>query len=178
MLDFDKNIAVILAGGKSSRMGKNKALLDFKGKPLFSHMFDLVKSIGFTKVFISGEFEGYPCILDKNKFSGPCCAIRDILHQFKDMDGFLFIPVDMPLLDADILRELVKQKEGAYFIDYPLPVWITKPYTESKALSIKYLLNDLGIYPLDIPNERQCLMLNANTPEDWNLLQKEIKNEN
>ena len=36
---MDKKIAgVVLAGGKSSRMGKNKAMLIYNGKPLLNHM--------------------------------------------------------------------------------------------------------------------------------------------
>ena len=45
---------VILAGGQSSRMGKNKALLMREGKTQLQHCVDLMTEMGFAEVKVSG----------------------------------------------------------------------------------------------------------------------------
>ena len=45
---------VVLAGGRSSRMGQDKALLPFQGRPMIDHMVDLLHEAGCEDVFISG----------------------------------------------------------------------------------------------------------------------------
>jgi molybdopterin-guanine dinucleotide biosynthesis protein A len=77
------------------------------------------------------------------------------------------MPVDMPLLKPDMLHLLLQQKEGGYFIDWPLPAFITPPYPESEKKSVQGLLDDYGIYPVALPEHFSSSMKNANTPQDW-----------
>lgn len=163
-----QNIAgVVLAGGRSSRMGQNKALLDYQDKPLIEHMLDILKQTGIEDTFISGDVDGYDCISDERPFSGPAEAIKSVVDQFPDYAGFLFVPVDMPLLNAETLHLLLQQKEGGHFINWPLPAFIAPPFSESQATSVKDLLQDYGIYPVDIPDHFLPFMKNANTPQEW-----------
>lgn len=167
MGDYCNIAGVVLAGGRSSRMGKNKALLDYQGTPLIEHMLDILTRAGLEKTLISGEVEGYECIPDESPFSGPAEAMKSVIHRFTDYAGFLFVPVDMPLLNADMLRFLMQQKEGGYFINWPLPAFITSPFSQSSAISVKKLLHDYGIYPIDTPDHFLSFMKNANTPQEW-----------
>lgn len=158
---------VVLAGGRSSRMGQNKALLDYQGKPLIEHMIEILQTAGIRKVFISGDVDGYDGLSDQEPFTGPAEAIKSVIKNLFGYAGFLFVPVDMPLLKPDILHLLLQQKEGGYFIDWPLPAFITPPYPESEKKSVQGLLDDYGIYPVALPEHFSFFMKNTNTPQDW-----------
>lgn len=167
MGDFNAIAGVVLAGGRSSRMGQNKALLDYQGEPLIRHMMEILKTTGIKEIFISGDVDGYDCLSDQEPFTGPAEAIKSIIKRLSGYAGFLFVPVDMPLLKPDMLHLLLQQKEGGYFIDWPLPAFITPPYPESEKKSVQGLLDDYGIYPVALPEHFSSSMKNANTPQDW-----------
>ena len=168
MNNGSNNIAgVVLAGGQSRRMGQSKALLDYHGKPLIAHMMDILAQSGCDDILISGDVAGYDCIADDQPFLGPAEAIKVIVSRFSVYDGFLVVPVDMPLLQPAMLRFLLQQKDGGYFMNYPLPAYITPPFTENDQKSVQGLLGAYGIYPVDLPNQFVHLMKNVNTPQDW-----------
>ncbi len=167
MGDFNAIAGVVLAGGRSSRMGQNKALLDYQGKPLIEHMMKILKKTGIKEIFISGDVDGYDCLSDQAPFTGPAEAIKSVVKRLSGYAGFLFVPVDMPLLKPDMLHLLLQQKEGGYFTDRPLPAFITLPYPESEKKSVQGLLDDFGIYPIALPEHFSFSMKNANTPQDW-----------
>ena len=52
--------AVILAGGKATRMGSDKAELVLCGKPLLELMVDKLKEIGITDIMLSGTAKELP----------------------------------------------------------------------------------------------------------------------
>jgi len=160
-------VGVILAGGRSSRMGQNKALLDYGGIPLLEHMIHLVKKAGIKRVLISGLVQGYECIPDDTPFEGPAKAILTVLHTVKDSGGFLFVPIDMPLLEPEILKFLMIQKGGGYYRGWPLPVYLAPPYQKSNESSVRGLLEDFHINPMDLPNLYLPTMANINTPPEW-----------
>ena len=45
---------LLLAGGKSARMGQSKAQLLYQGKPFLEHMLDKARNLGIEKYYISG----------------------------------------------------------------------------------------------------------------------------
>ncbi len=171
----EMNVAgVVLAGGRSSRMGQDKAFLDFGGKPLIDHMMGLLHASVVKDVYVSGDVDGYPNIPDTQTFNGPACAIADVMAHLCEYDGVLFVPVDMPLLSVEVLNFLMKHENGGYFNQWPLPAFIIRPCAVENAYSVKKLLDDQGVKPIDIPPCYQEEMQNFNTPEDW---KKVVKNE-
>ena len=163
-----KNIAaVVLAGGRSSRMGQNKALLDYHGKLLLDHMIGLLEQAGISDIFVSGNFEGYRCIPDRVPHEGPAYAMYDVLQGLGHYDGVLFVPVDMPFLSSGILQYLIGREQGGYFTGSPLPVFIAKSRLKKRAKSVEALLESLDLYPIILPAEFESCMTNANTPEEW-----------
>ena len=163
-----KKIAgVVLAGGKSSRMGQNKALLDYNGQPLLVHMIEILKQAGLEDIYVSGDLKGYRCIPDNAPHEGPAHAIVDVLKALDNYDGVLFVPVDMPLLSAEMLKLLIREKKGGYFMGSPLPVLITEACFEKPAKSVKALLESLRVYPIILPPELEDCMINTNTPQEW-----------
>lgn len=167
----DQMAGVVLAGGKSSRMGRNKALLEYDGKTLLEHMTALLRKAGAADVFVSGCYEGYDCIPDLQEYAGPAVALRDVLQNLaarKKYKGVLCVPVDMPLLSVEALRHLCGVKDGAYFEHHPFPLYIALPLRgEAGAESMRGLLAAEKITAQSLPEEYAEEMLNANTPEEW-----------
>ena len=162
---------VVLAGGRSSRMGQDKALLDYHGRPLLDHMIGLLEQAGLSDVYVSGDLEGYRCIPDRAPYEGPARAIANVLATLGDYEGVLFVPVDMPFLTPEALGRLLAQRQGAHYTSYPLPFYITRHWEGvdgvPKGGSVKALLLALGGSSLDLPKELEGYMTNANTPEEW-----------
>ena len=167
MDDFSWIAGIVLAGGRSSRMGRNKALLDFKGRPLVRHMMDTLHDMGLKDVYVSGSIEGYPCIDDETPYEGPARGINNILLKKPDYRGYLFVPVDMPFLTAELLRELIMPDKGAYFTDWPLPLFLVRPIIISDSPSVHGLIQANSISPVAIPPTHRESMININTPQEW-----------
>lgn len=164
----NKKIAgVVLAGGRSSRMGQDKALLDYNGQSLLDHMIELLKQVGLDDVYVSGDFKGYRSISDSTPHEGPAYAMHDVLQHLSGVDGVLFVPVDTPLLNAQILHLLIQQEKGAYFAEHPLPAFITGRCLEWRSKSVKEFLSKMKLCPLILPSEFEKCMVNSNTPEEW-----------
>ncbi len=167
MLDRRGIVGVVLAGGKSSRMGTNKAFLSYNQVPLIDHMQLILRNTGLERVLISGSVDGYECIPDRERFQGPVKAIEDIMVTNADVKGFLFVPVDMPLLHPEIFDALLCSPDGGYFEDRPLPIYITAPYKRTNARSIRQMLEELKIRPFNMPETFAPYMKNINTPDEW-----------
>ena len=60
---MDDVAAVILVGGKSSRMGQDKALLPYKGKRLVDVVADTIRAAGISRVYVSGKIAEYQVFL-------------------------------------------------------------------------------------------------------------------
>ncbi|MCL4790411.1 MAG: NTP transferase domain-containing protein [Verrucomicrobia bacterium] len=73
--------AVILAGGKSSRMGRDKAWLPLDGQPLLARQIELVRELTPKEIFISGLADtdytslGCPVLTDEFADAGPLAGI-------------------------------------------------------------------------------------------------------
>jgi len=101
---------VIIAGGKSKRMGKDKLFLLFKGKTLLANAEELLENI-VTDILISTNHKKlqttYPIINDPIKDIGPIAGIYQALQKSRTQK-IIVIPVDMPLLNIEILQFLLK----------------------------------------------------------------------
>lgn len=108
---------VILAGGKSSRMGKNKALLPFGGySSLAEYQYRRLQEI-FESVYISTkdssifEFEA-EFIEDDSETSAPGVAINTLFNELYAHEIFL-ITVDAPFVSFKTIGEILERgKEG------------------------------------------------------------------
>lgn len=105
--------ALLLAGGKSSRMGQDKRLLEIAGRTLVDHALDLLTAAGADRILISGDVPGHDGIPDRIPGCGPPGGLHAAVHHIAataGLDGspLLVIPVDMPLLDAGTLARLVE----------------------------------------------------------------------
>lgn len=168
MADLPSIAGIVLAGGKSNRMGRNKALLPYKGRPLIDHMIDLLHDTGLQDIFISGHLPDYPGVLDDTPAAGPVEGIRSVIKHKPGYQGYLFVPVDMPLLTPQVLRLLLAQEQGGYFINAPLPAYLVPPFVPCASMSVQNFLDTQGICPVDLPDSLTNTMKNTNTPQEWN----------
>lgn len=167
MPDLIQIAGIVLAGGKSSRMGRNKALLDFKGRPLVRHMMGILNGLGLKDVYISGSLEGYTCIGDDTPHEGPVRGINNVLQKIPTYNGYLFVPVDMPFLTPALLNELTSRDKGGYFTSWPLPLFLLRPIIMSVSPSVQGFIDENGLSPIDIPPAYAAAMVNLNTPQEW-----------
>ena len=104
---------LLLAGGKSARMGTSKAELLYEGKTFLEHMLGKARALGIEKCFISGydaRREDVQTIWDIYPNRGPLSGLHASL---KAMDTLycLVLPVDAPKLPLEILENLLQQHE-------------------------------------------------------------------
>src|SRR5882672_7158894 len=106
--------AVILAGGKSARMGCDKAFVELDGHTLLARQIQLVRAAGAMEVFISGqpgvnysEF-GCPVLTDRFHDAGPLAGIHSALAA-TDSLLLLVLAVDLPGMTADFLQKLAAE---------------------------------------------------------------------
>ena len=105
---------LVLEGGLSSRMGKNKAYLTYHKRPQREHAFGLLEKF-CHRVYYSAGKQAPPdvhTIVDAFPFQGP---LNGILSAFKRYPGvaWLTLPVDMPLVDEGVIRFLVAHRDAA-----------------------------------------------------------------
>jgi molybdopterin-guanine dinucleotide biosynthesis protein A len=170
MVSPSDTLGVVLAGGRSSRMGQNKALLKYKNQPLIEHMMAILNEIQVSKVVVSGEVIGYESVPDPILFQGPAQAMVHIMQCYPAYRRYLFTPVDMPFLTPDIMHILLQQSCSAYFEDRPLPALIFSgaSFGELKQChSVKDILLACGAISIPVPDQAAFTLRNLNTPEDW-----------
>jgi molybdopterin-guanine dinucleotide biosynthesis protein A len=101
--------AFILAGGKSSRMGTDKALLNFNGRTLLSRALDLAHAIT-DEVRIVGSREKFvafaPVVEDVFPGQGPLGGIHAALRS-STRELNLMLAVDAPFLSPELLQYLI-----------------------------------------------------------------------
>ena len=96
---------VILAGGKSKRMGQDKAWLPVCGKPLITRQIALVRELGAAEIFISGragtDYSALDCPVLTDHFEdvGPLAGIERALKEIST-PLLLVLAVDMPRMSA------------------------------------------------------------------------------
>lgn len=111
---------IILAGGKSSRMGQDKGLLLYEGMPLIQYAIDAIKPVAETVLIVTSNDEytqfGYPLIADVYKERGPLSGIYSGLISSKSENNIV-LGCDMPNLTTELLKYLVSQvKDEAVLI--------------------------------------------------------------
>ncbi len=113
----------VLAGGRSSRMGSEKALIELAGEPLVAHAVRILRQAGLT-VAIAGArspLEGFaPVVPDSEPDRGPLGGICSAL-DFTAVTHAVFLSVDMPLLPSCLVALLLEEaRVGRAAITVPL----------------------------------------------------------
>jgi molybdopterin-guanine dinucleotide biosynthesis protein A len=178
-MNTESIIGVVLAGGQSSRMGRDKALLSWGDGTLLDHMIGLLKDSGLETVVVCGERAGYPSYPDPEPGQGPGVAISHLLALLTPGTWALIVPVDMPMLSAKLIRRLLDKSDqphrAAHYADYPLPALLPAQDRAGKTLhghSLRALHFAAGSRPLPLDTEDKAAFMNVNTPADWDRAQE------
>lgn len=125
-----KASAVILAGGSSSRLGQNKALVNLAGKPLICHVFEKVKDLvdeiivvlssRDQEIFIRKVLKGKIKItVDQYNRRSPLIGAFSGLEATTN-EYTLLLPCDAPLISQGVLLFLI---DVILNIDAVIPRW-------------------------------------------------------
>ncbi|SFA74688.1 molybdopterin-guanine dinucleotide biosynthesis protein A [Lentibacillus halodurans] len=140
--------SVILSGGKSSRMGTTKSLLEMDGKPVITHIADELKKCSHHAAVIANDpetyrFLGLAVYPDRYQNKGPLAGIETALSHI-DADVYLFVACDMPFIHRDVYQYLL---QSLYDADAVIPVYhermhpLSGIYTKNVLPHIRKLLD-------------------------------------
>src|SRR5215467_15871452 len=182
--------AVVLAGGKSSRMGRPKSLLLFDGEPLISHIVRTLKQMFNETVIVASpeqELPELPAILvrDEVAYQGPVGGLYYGLTAASGKFCFV-ISCDVPFLNPSLIAYLVSQIADR---DVVVPYWenrfqplhavyrtsvlpLLKAQLDRRELRPVYLFDKVKTVKVDEGEIRRfdpegLSFLNMNTPEDY-----------
>ena len=105
---------LVLIGGKSSRMGRDKAMLEYHDEPEWKRVLTLIQA-QTTKAFISvnteqaQSFEGVPQVLDSWDSIGPMNGVASALGEYPEA-AWLVVACDMPNLNGELIQQLVEAR--------------------------------------------------------------------
>ena len=182
--------AVVLAGGKSSRMGRPKSLLLFDGEPLIFHIVRALKQMFSETVIVASpeqELPQLPAILvrDEVAYQGP---VGGIYYGLTAASGkFCFVTsCDVPFLNAALIAYFVSQISDC---DVAVPSWedrfqplhavyrtsvrpLLKEQLSRGELRPVYLFDKVRTLKIDENQIRRfdpegLSFFNMNTPEDY-----------
>lgn len=108
--------AILLAGGRSGRMGRDKALLPIRGRPLLQYIYEQLEP-SFDEVLVSASdaaayaFLGTRVVPDRVPGQGPLMGIASCLAASRNDLNFV-VACDMPVIDLPRVRRMLAEAEG------------------------------------------------------------------
>ena len=188
-----KLYGLVLAGGKSRRMGKDKSLLSYHGIPQSIYLYQLLERfcdktyLSIRKDQIDQFEESYELIVDQDRYKGPFNGLLSAHNQNPEV-SWLVVACDLPLMDEETIQQLISERNIALMatalatqktgLPEPLAaIWEAHglekvpAYLEEAESSCprKFLLNSQ--IKLVVPNDDKAL-LNANFEEEYQAVMK------
>jgi len=121
--------AIILAGGKSSRMGQNKSFLPVNGKPMIQHIFEQLRPC-FDSIIISSDdseiysFIDAEVVPDRIPGQGPIMGVLSSLEA-SSFDLNFVVACDVPVINFTFVRKMMRESKG---YDGVIPRWEKSKY--------------------------------------------------
>lgn len=171
-------LGAILAGGRSSRFGSDKALATLDGRALIDRVIEALALQVDALVVVGRTHPGIACIPDRPAPDmGPLGGIAAALHH-ATVHGFaqvLTVPCDAPFLPAG-LRGQLSAAPVAYLADLPVVGWwpasagamLDTLLAGGGSRSVRAFADRIGATGMAAPSE----IANINTPDDLALLAK------
>lgn len=189
---------IILAGGRSTRMGRDKKFLKFRGKSFLERAVEVAKRLSDEVIISLGNqeqkakvldkgFRGVKIVVDHLQSKGPLVGLYNALKKCSK-EYAVVMPCDSPLLNHKVFRSMIETSRGynavvpqaGEFIEPLLAVYRVKPMLEACEQSIKSCSWDAQGAVLKLKNIRymkadMTSFLNVNTTEDLEkLLEKGV----
>jgi molybdopterin-guanine dinucleotide biosynthesis protein A len=105
-----RHSAVLLAGGKSLRMGRDKAFLEIEGQPLWRRQIETLRALSPEHLMISGPpreaWREFEIVADVIAGAGPLAGVAMALRKCPS-PRLVVLAVDLPAMTADFLRSLL-----------------------------------------------------------------------
>ncbi|MDA3961939.1 MAG: molybdenum cofactor guanylyltransferase [Planctomycetota bacterium] len=173
---------VILAGGASSRMGRDKADLPWQGTTVLGHLIALVRSADCRPLVVGrSDAPGADAIADSEADQGPLGGLVTALDHLR-MDCLL-LACDLPLLDLPALQWLIDHRDRAalhglavecggqlepcFGLYRPAVVELARERLASGKRSLHGLIEAGRFTTEDLPFEHHAALRNVNTPAEW-----------
>lgn len=188
---------IILCGGKSRRMGKDKGSLILDDKPMISHVMNTVKDIADEIIVVlrdQEQIEKYKPILedesikivtDEIKDQGPLVGILTGLSQINS-EYAQVLPCDSPFISKEFVLKMFEIAESNEF-DAVVPIWddghieplhsiykknvvtIIKDLIKNKKRNVRSLIDRLNVKYVDVGelDESAMSFRNLNTIGDF-----------
>jgi len=178
---------IILAGGKSSRMGEDKGLVLLNGKPMIQYVIEALKEVVSNIIIISNNASynkfGVPVYSDIIKYKGPVGGIYTGLYHSTTELNFC-ISCDVPMISSDFILWLLKRSGNA---SITLPMYKDKIHqmigvyskqvlsnfkesTEKEHLKLSQVNKDMACEIIDIEKEYanfdELIFSNINTKNE------------
>lgn len=185
---------LILAGGNSQRMGREKAFVRLGGRPLIEHAIERfgaqVDALAINANGDPARFAAYelPILADDRPDTGPLAGVLAGLRWAETLPGrpefIASLPIDTPFFPADLVRRLDAGRDGAPRIviaasgerDHPVvglwPVALADTLQEwrqtARSMGVRAFLASCGfaVVTFELPDLGQDPFLNLNTPEE------------
>ena len=177
--------AAVLSGGKSSRMGVTKALVQFDGQAMAERVLDAARSVGADPVVLVGGDEtelaslSAPVVDDLFPGEGPVGGLLTALGHVSDAaDRVLVLGCDLAELDATVLVPLLEAEAGDGFsqvwvaasdrIEPMCAIWSIDAHARIQEMfdagerSLRSVIRELPHVLVTVDPER---LANINTPE-------------
>jgi molybdopterin-guanine dinucleotide biosynthesis protein A len=187
----NKITAIILAGGKSQRMGTDKGLLDLNGKTFIQHICDALQPIVGSNILIvsaNKEYDvlGFSRAEDIIEDKGPVGGLYTGLKESKTKVN-LVLSVDVPLVSTELLEWLIKSHDENYLITQTKIGNKTSPligvYDRSmrnvfgehlggNQLRFRKVIEDVKHQTIVVPEKWSNQLQNINTQEEYQNLIK------
>jgi molybdopterin-guanine dinucleotide biosynthesis protein A len=184
---------IVLAGGKSSRMGTDKGLLDYKGKRLVEYSIDLLRYYCNYLIISTNNPEykrfGLPIAADEFPEKGPAGGLFSALRK-SSTDWNLVLACDMPFIKRSLLDALLSDPANSYGV-VPLHDGLFEPLAavyhknmevfladaiQKNFLSMHRIIKSAGVRFLQVENmldEFPDMFKNLNYPNDYDSLNNE-----
>jgi molybdopterin-guanine dinucleotide biosynthesis protein A len=181
--------AVLLAGGESRRMGRDKATILFRGKPLWQIQLDLLRTVNPKEIFVSARTDpvwrpdDVQLVTDDPPSRGPLSGLAASLARMRSA-YLLALAIDMPFMSESYLRHLCHQIEACVGVVPKIdnraePLAAIYPReaatefqgalagTDFSLQTVTRLLVESGkLREVAITEQEQSLFLNVNQPAD------------
>lgn len=163
--------AIILCGGGSVRMGRDKALLEWDGVRAVDCVAALARAAGAVEVLTAGRDYGLDWVPDPEEGAGPVGGVLAGAAALaaRGCERALVLAVDAPTLTAEDLAPLLAAEAGATFEVSPVPMVLALeavPEGAQAGWPLRRLVERAGLAVLPCPEEARARLLGANTPEE------------